>query len=252
MRALSREEWPSHKNDKTASLGCLPMQAGLTQMEYKLAEHRFALAAAQREDLKGDFDELLGVIRDISDEDIIDRFEDAFSVNEGNGSVLTKSISGVINTLLDERLRAKGWLGQAPIFGDKRYREMRWTLDFAKATKGKGTFSVEVVFNNAGSLGWNLIKPVLACEQNHVSKAIETKVGIVILATKDLKSAGGFDNAIATFEEAPLYLSAMQNIISATPIIIIGLCAPKKFKVEHYVAEYAGGKRKKAGRIVRL
>ena len=222
-------------------------------MDYKLAEHRFALAAAGREDLKADFDELLGVIRDISEEDIMKRFEgEVVRVNEGKGGILTKSISDAINTLLDERLRAKGWLGQAPIFGDKRYREMRWTLDFAKATNGKGTFSVEVVFNNAGSLGWNLIKPVLACEQNHVAKAIETKVGIVILATKDLKSVGGFDNAIATFEEAPLYLSAMQNIISATPIIIIGLCAPKTFKVEHYVAEYEGGKRKKAGRIVRL
>lgn len=218
-------------------------------MEYKLAEHRFALAAAGREDLKADFDELLEVIRDISEEDIISRFDnEAHVVTESKEGVLTKSISDAINTLIDERLRAKGWLGQSPIFGDKRFKRMRWTLDFAK----KGSFSVEVVFNNAGSLGWNLIKPVLACEQNHVEKAIETKVGIVVLATKELKAAGGFDNAIATFEEAPLYLSAMQNIISATPIIIIGLCAPKTFKVEHYDAEYEGGKKKKAGRIVRL
>lgn len=225
------------------------MQAGCTQMDYKLEEHRFALAAAGRDDLKADFDEFLGVIRGISDEDIIARFDnEAFKVAESKEGVFTKSISGAINTLIDERLCAKGWLGQSPIFGDKRFKRMRWTLDFAK----NGTFSVEVVFNNAGSLGWNLIKPVLACERNHVDKATETKVGIIVLATKELKAAGGFDDAIATFDEAPLYLSAMQNIISATPIIIVGLCAPKTFKVEHYVAEYPGGKRKKAGRIVRL
>jgi hypothetical protein len=215
-------------------------------MDYLLAEHRYALAAAGREDLKADFDELLEVIRDISEEEIVRRFnEDAHVVAESQEGVLTKSLSDVINTLLDERLRAKGWLGQSPIFGDKRFKRMRWTLDFAK----KDTFSVEVVFNNAGSLGWNLIKPVLACEQNHVEKAIQTKIGIVIMATKELKAAGGFDNAIATFEDAPLYLSAMQNIISATPIIIIGLSAPKTFKVEHFIPE---GKKKKAGRIVRL
>lgn len=171
---------------------------------------------------------------------------------ESGDGVLAKSISGVINDLLDERLRAKGWLGQSPIFGDKRFKKMRWTLDFAKVRAGQGTFSAEVVFNNAGSLGWNLVKPVLACEQNHVRKAIETKVGIVVLATKELKAAGGFDAAIATFEDAPLYLSAMQNVLAATPIIIVGLCAPTTFRVEHYVAEYEGGKRKKAGRVVRL
>ena len=215
-------------------------------MDYELAEHRYALAAAGREDLKADFEELLGVIHDISEEDIISRFNnDAHVVAESEEGVLTKSLSDAINTLLDERLRAKGWLGQSPIFGDKRFKRMRWKLDFAK----KGTLSVEVVFNNAGSLGWNLIKPVLACEQNHVEKAIQTKIGIVILATKELKAAGGFDNAIATFEDAPLYLSAMQNIISSTPIIIIGLRAPKKFKVEHFIPD---GKKKKAGRIVRL
>jgi len=222
-------------------------------MDYKLDEHRFALAAAKRDGLKDDFEELLGVIRDISDDDIIKRFEGEASAKSGSAErVLSKSISDAINSLINERLRAKGWMGQSPIFGDERFKKMRWTLDFAKATKGKGTFSVEVVFNNAGSLGWNLIKPVLACEQNHVKKAIETEIGIVVLATKELKTAGGFDNAIATFDDAPLYLAAMRNIISATPIIIVGLCAPKSFKVEHYMAEYKNGKRKKAGRIIPL
>jgi hypothetical protein len=218
-------------------------------METKLAEHRYALAAAERDDLKGDFEELLGVLHNISEEEIIEHFNAAAELKIAKGVVPSKSISKTINTLIDKRLREKGWNGQSPIFGDKRFEEMGWTLDFAKASNGKGTFSVEVVFNNAGSLGWNLIKPVLACEQNHVKKAIETKIGVVVLATKEMKAAGGFDNAIATFEEAPLYLSAMQNIISSTPIIIVGLCAPKTFKVEHY---HPDGETKKAGRIVRI
>ena len=77
------------------------MQAGQTPMDYELAEHRYALAAAGREDLKADFDELLGVIHDISEEDIISRFNnDAHVVAESEEGVLTKSLSDAINTLL--------------------------------------------------------------------------------------------------------------------------------------------------------
>jgi hypothetical protein len=221
-------------------------------MEYVLNQHRHGLTISSEGILKNDFEEFLSVIKDITDHDLIEKFNEECEIKNESNRTLTKSISGVINSLIDERLVKKGWSRQSPIFGDKRFREMRWTLDFAKETNGVGTFCVEVVFNNAGSLGWNLLKPVLACEQNHVEKAIETKIGIIVLATKEMKSAGGFDNTVATFEDAPLYLSAMQNIISATPIVIVGLCAPKTFKIEHYQQTYDDGKRKTAGRIVKI
>jgi hypothetical protein len=219
-------------------------------MEYILDQHRHGLTVANDGIYKKDFDEFLSVITSITNQDLIDEFNQKKNHRNNSNRVLTKSLSDSINRLIDKRLTQKGWSRQSKIFGDKRYKDMRWTLDFAKQTNGVGTFCVEVVFNNAGSLGWNLLKPVLACEQNHVEKAIETKIGIIVLATKEMKVTCGFDNAIATFEDAPLYLSAMSNIISATPIVVVGLCAPKNFKIEHYMAEYEGGKRRKAGRIV--
>ena len=221
-------------------------------MEYKLEQHRHGLTVANDHNFKKDFEEFLDVITSITDQDIIDEFNKKTNTRSNSNRVLTKSISDAINKLIDERLTQKAWSRQSRIFGDRRFKDMRWTLDFAKQTNGIGTFCVEVVFNNAGSLGWNLLKPVLACEQNHVEKAIETKIGIIVLATKEMKVAGGFDNTVATFDDAPLYLSAMSNIISATPIVIIGLCAPKSFKIEHYEANYGNGRRKKAGRIVMI
>jgi len=221
-------------------------------MKYVTSQHRHGLTVANDGIYKKDFEEFLSVITDITEQDLIDEFNRKANDRNNSNKVLSKSISDAINKLIDERLSQKAWTRQSRIFGDKRFKDMRWTLDFAKQTNGVGTFCVEVVFNNAGSLGWNLLKPVLACEQNHVEKAIETKIGIIVLATKGMKVAGGFDNAIATFEDAPLYLSAMSNIISATPIVIIGLTAPETFYVQHYQAEYAGGSRRRAGRIVMI
>jgi len=221
-------------------------------MRYLLEQHRHGLTVAYDGTYKSDFEEFLGVITGITDQDLIDEFNRKTDLRNNSNRVLTKSLSDSINRLIDKRLTQKGWSRQSKIFGDKRFKDMRWTLDFAKQTNGVGTFCVEVVFNNAGSLGWNLLKPVLACEQNHVDKAIETKIGIIVLATKEMKASCGFDKAIATFEDAPLYLSAMSNIISATPIVVVGLCAPHSFKIEHYMAEYAGGRRRKAGRIVMI
>jgi hypothetical protein len=219
-------------------------------MKYLLNDHRYGLTIARSGIFKKDFDEFLSVITGITDQDIINEFNKKTDIRNSSKRVLTKSISDAINKLIDERLTQKDWTGQSKIFGDKRFKDMRWTLDFAKQTNGNGTFCVEVIFNNAGSLGWNLLKPVLACEQNHVEKAIQTKIGIIVLATKAMKVAGGFDNTVATFEDAPLYLSAMSNIISATPIVIVGLCAPETFKIVHFHAKYDDGRQKKAGRIV--
>lgn len=221
-------------------------------MEYLLNQHRHGLTVAKDGNYKKDFEEFLSVITQITDQDMIDEFTQKINLQNNSKKVLPVSISDSVNKLINKRLTQKGWSRQSRIFGDKRFKDMRWTLDFAKETNGVGTFCVEVVFNNAGSLGWNLLKPVLACEQNHVEKAIQTKIGIIVLATKAMKAAGGFDSTVATFEDAPLYLSAMSNIISATPIVIIGLCAPGSFKVEHYDANFGIGKFKKAGRIVMI
>ena len=181
-------------------------------------------------------------ISSITDEDIINQHQERHP-NQ-------KSISMALNDLLRERFVAAGWEKESPIFAEKEYQRTDkgrkdgvWRLDFAKPD---ASVSIEVCFNHGEALAWNLLKPVLASEQNHVTKAIETKLGVLILATQELKGAGGFDGAVATYEKAVQYLMPLQSQLTV-PLVLIGLEAPMTFRMEHVVVD-----KKKHGRIQRL
>jgi len=208
-------------------------------MKYKLHSHRHALSVITEPQFQDDWKGFCNVLNNITDEMLIAEFEkfneekNATSV-EGKSKRKAMSISRAINALIDQGLTQAGWTRQSPIFGDSNFRDKRWTLDFAKTSpldKSRGSFSVEVAFNNAGSMAWNLIKPVLASELNHVAKAIQTEVGIVVFATEDLKDKGCFDATVGTFELAQDYLASMRGIV-VTPMILVGLEAPESFTVE--------------------
>lgn len=189
---------------------------------------------AETDAMAPDWREFLSIIDSITDEEIIEEFEMGSRVREKRGARGQKSLSFALNIILDRKLTQAGWRPQPAIFGDKRFVDRRWKLDFAKYKQGddeEGTFSVEVAFNHAEALAWVLIKPVLASEKNNVEKSIRTTAGILVTATKELKAAGNFDGAIATFEVAQHYMEAMHVVLSV-PILLVGLKAPSSFYVE--------------------
>lgn len=102
--------------------------------------------------------EVVSVISNISDEDIIA----AYNAIRRNSK---KSISQPINRLLKERFTACGWYAESPIFNDPNYTETKWRLDFAK-----DELSIEVAFNHGEAISWNLLKPVMASELNHIER----------------------------------------------------------------------------------
>jgi len=163
------------------------------------------------------WEELKEVLKNITDEDLIKRFPE--SKNK-------MSLSAAINNLIKERLVEKGWLKEAPIFQGEGYEEGTWRLDFAKEP-----ISIEVSFNHGEALAWNLTKPTLASEVNNVKKAIQTKIGIVILVTKEMKSACAFDGAVGEYEKCIRYLTPMHTLLTA-PMVLIGLKAPKTFRMK--------------------
>lgn len=167
------------------------------------------------------WEEVKEVLDSITDEDIINEFN-----SERREA---KSISEAINKLIDIRLVEKGWHPQSYIFADPDYSDAKgtWRLDFAKEN-----IAIEVAFNHGGNVSWNLIKPVLSSELNHVEKAIQTQAGIVITATDEMKKAGGFDGAIGTFEKYVEYLKPLNTLLT-TPMMIIGLEPPETFIIEH-------------------
>ncbi|MDD8000015.1 BglII/BstYI family type II restriction endonuclease [Bacillus cereus] len=166
--------------------------------------------------------EIKDVLDSITEEDLIQHYNN-------NPRVSKKSISDSINDLIDCRLSERKWERQSPIFNNSEYRPTSrnrwWTLDFAK-----DTISIEVAFNHGEAVAWNLIKPVLAGELNHVEKAIQTKAGVLITATDLMKKAGNFDNSIGTYEKFLQYLNPFRNILTV-PLVIIGLEPPKTFKI---------------------
>ena len=188
-------------------------------MNYKIHSFRHAEIILNNEpNYKIVWNELLETIKSIKDSEIIS--------HHVSNIRKAKSISESINNILKEKLVKLGWNDESYIFQDDEYSGNRWRLDFAKES-----ISVEVAFNHGEAIAWNLIKPVLASELNHVKKEIDTEIGIIICATKELKIKGGFDGAVGEYEKFLTYLSPLRDVLSV-PIVIIGLEAPETFEIE--------------------
>jgi hypothetical protein len=203
-------------------------------MEFVIHSHRHGERLLETE-YPQLWDEIKEALNSITDEDLIKQFP--ISKNK-------KSLSAAVNQLIKERLVKKGWMAEAPIFQDPEYSakaETAWRLDFAK-----GEVSIEVSFNHGEALAWNLTKPNLASELNHVRKAIQTKIGIIILANEEFKKKGAFDGAVGEYEKAIRYLKPMNNLLSV-PLVLIGLKAPKTFRIE---TTQEGNR--KIGRVVKI
>ena len=68
----------------------------------------------------------------------------------------------------------KGWTKESKIFNEIPYTTRQagmkyFRLDFSKEQNNKG-FAIEVSFNHREALAWNLLKPTLSSELNHVKK----------------------------------------------------------------------------------
>jgi hypothetical protein len=210
-------------------------------MKFKIFSHRHAKQILENTpEYNLLYQEVQESIENITDERLITHFKHNY---ETPGKA-KKSISESINNLLSVELVAASWEPEARIFRDADFGEGKWRLDFAKQTSipesdsrsygevAKTGVSIEVAFNHSGSIAWNLLKPVLASELNHVEKDIQTSVGLVVTATRDLQIAGGFDGAIGVFEDFVSHLVPLRDVLTV-PLLIIGLEAPEKFRISH-------------------
>lgn len=189
-------------------------------MKYQIKSFRHGEIILKNEDTyKQIWEELITIINSITDDEIKSEFE--------NSTRKAKSLSEAINKILKEKFVNKGWNKESNIFQGDIYSDNRWRLDFAKES-----VSIEVAFNHGEAIAWNLIKPVLASELNHVKKDINSEIGIIICATKDLKDKGGFDGSVGEYEKFLTYLDPLRDLLSV-PMVIIGLEAPESFTIIH-------------------
>lgn len=198
-------------------------------MDFVTFNHRFALDIVEsNHELKLLWEEISDAIHAITD----DRLKSEFKK-----SSTKMSLSDSINKLIDQELVSRDWTPQSAIFQGSEYSEKKWRLDFSKRISnpeaGISGVAVEVAFNHGEAIAWNLMKPVLAAELNQVELETEigSGIGVYICATDELKSAGGFDGAVGEYEKVLRYLVPLFQKLTA-PLIIVGLQAPKSFKIE--------------------
>lgn len=196
-------------------------------MDYIFYPHRFANAIINSDKtLLYRYNEFVNTISSISDIDLVQDFIQRKKQHRQRHTSF-KSLTPSINSLLKTRItNIPGWFSEVDIFNDitGALGNTEWRLDFAC----DNALCVEVAFNHGEAIAWNLLKPVLACELNHVQKAIQGKVGIYVCATDALKKAGNIDSASGSFEKVVRYLLPMMNQLTI-PIMIIGLEAPTSF-----------------------
>lgn len=198
-------------------------------MRFVEYSHRHADAIIENNPhLKERYEQFVGVLRDISDEDLIADFLSKKAEYADRGTAF-KSMTPSINRILKERMLAiPGWKSEVDIFNDKTgsIGNTEWRLDFAC----DDAFCVEVAFNHGEAIAWNLLKPVLSCELNHVEKAVQGQLGIYVCATDNMKIAANIDSASGSFEKVLRYLPPMMNQLTI-PMMIIGLEPFETFKI---------------------
>jgi hypothetical protein len=224
-------------------------------MQFETFSYRNGLEMAESHHQYGVlFSSICNVVGSISEKEIREHFR-------ANHEHKQKSISKSLNSLIGAGLVADGWSKEPRIFGETGYsdskRDKKWRLDFSRSIEQTSVqdlesqinptagIALEVAFNNDGSTAWNLIKPVLSSELNHVKKDLQTGMGVIVTVTEALKKSGGFDNTVGSFDDFKMHLRAMRNLLTV-PMVIIGISEFESFEIE----VYQDSQNKNRGRII--
>ena len=176
-------------------------------MDFITTSHRNAELLLNDTKYLDDFNSIKTIIKSINENELISKFNE---IKKRRPSL--KSLSVPINEILKIKFEKNGWSSESGIFREPPYNKKnvkRWRLDFAK-----NKISIEVGFNHGEAIAHNILKPILASNQNHIKKEIETEIGIVITATNKLKKNGNFDSAVGDYEKYVSYLLPYYNIIT--------------------------------------
>lgn len=167
------------------------------------------------------YQEVLDAIKSIRDDEIIAKYH-----NLDSG----KSLGTSLKKIIEENIMNLNWERNLSIFDDKEVNTggSRWKSDYVLSPY----FSMAVSFDHSSVMTNNLMKLQLASEESNMNKNVQTKFGILITATKELKENGGFDNVVGEFEKYQVQCRVLQNHLK-TPMILIGLRAPESFKITH-------------------
>lgn len=198
-------------------------------MRFVEHSHRHAKAIIESDPhLRERYEQFVGALRNMSDEELIADFlikKAEYAARGTSFKSMTPSINGILKTRM---LEIPGWHAEVDIFNDTTgaIGNTEWRLDFAC----DDALCVEVAFNHGEAIAWNLLKPVLSCELNHVEKAVQGQIGIYVCARDNMKIAANIDSASGSYEKVLRYLPPMMNQLTI-PMMVIGLEPFDTFKI---------------------
>ncbi len=203
-------------------------------MKHQLLSYKDALEIIHNnEEYSRLFNILILIINNITDEQIL-KYYDKYSPG-------AKSISKALNRLIKDELIKHGYRKEVRIYDTnaKKHKGTGGKVDFVNES---GEYAIEVAFNNVGSLPGTFQK---LRQSTHIHKKhkknINTKVGIIICASLDLRKYGGFDEAILTYCDSEAFLDVNEHE-NPYPVVIIGLDRPETFNIEQYPKKKKGKK----------
>lgn len=167
-------------------------------------------------------EEIFQNLKNITSEEIVINFSSSHTM---------KSISKPLNQIISDKFIMSDWTSEKPILESRDdlsiSNSKRWTLDFYNNGIG-----LEVAFDHNVGISWNITKLIMAASENEFKKAVNINLGVLITADNHLKTKGGFDGSIGTFEQYVEHYKVFQSI-AKIPILIIGLGAPSDFWIKH-------------------
>ena len=189
-------------------------------MEFKIYSFNSALENINESSLKKNIcNEVFNIIKSITDKELMDYF----SIYSSK----IKSLSKIIKMLMKEKLMKNNWIKNQNMFlNDNYYNSKRFSYDYYKSK-----VNLEFAFNHESASAWILLKGIL-CENGELKNEVNTEISLIITADKRMKSYGGFDGSIGTYEKYIDYLNTMKHILKK-PIILIGLEPLSDFVVKH-------------------
>lgn len=182
------------------------------------------------------FNELIQILTNIND-DILLKYYHKYSPNG-------KGLSIALNALFRDLLLAADWNKEVRLYVKCDIKGTNQKIDFVHKS---GTISIEVSFNNSGSLS-GIVGKLQQSVAPHptIEKNTYAKIGILICGTYDLRKYGGLDGASIDEENGKAYLFVNAHK-DDQPLILICLDRPDTFNIEQY---QENGKGKKTGKPV--
>jgi len=189
-------------------------------MEFKIYSFNNALELLTVSKSKKEiWDEISNSIKSITDRELMDYFN-IYSKS-------TKSLSKVIRMILDNKLLINYWTKNQNMFSNDDYvNSKRFSFNYFKSS-----INLEFAFNHESATAWILLKGSLL-NNNQLTKVVNVDISIIITVDNRMKSLGGFDGSIGTFEKYIQYLGSMEYLIDK-PILLIGLEPASEFIIKH-------------------